>query len=38
VLDGLGPEGGGAHAVDEHVSLPSLVERTALIALLIAEL
>ena len=38
VLDGLGPDGGGAHAIDEHVSLPSLVERTALIALLIAEL
>jgi glutamate carboxypeptidase len=38
VLDGLGPEGGGAHAPDEHVSLPSLVERTALVALLIAEL
>jgi glutamate carboxypeptidase len=38
VLDGLGPEGGGAHAVDEHVSVPSLVERTALIALLLAEL
>ncbi len=38
VLDGLGPEGGGAHAVDEHVALDSLVERTALIALLIAAL
>jgi glutamate carboxypeptidase len=38
VLDGLGPEGRGAHAIDERVSLVSLVERTALIALLIAEL
>lgn len=38
VLDGLGPEGGGAHAVDEHVSIPSLVERTALMGLLIAEI
>ncbi len=38
VLDGLGPEGGGAHAVDEHVVLASLVERTALIALLVAAL
>lgn len=38
VLDGLGPEGGGAHAADEHVSLPSLIERTALMALLMAEL
>jgi glutamate carboxypeptidase len=36
VLDGLGPEGGGAHADDEHLSLPSLVERTALMALLMA--
>jgi glutamate carboxypeptidase len=38
VLDGLGPEGGGAHAPDEHVDLASLVERTALLALLLAEL
>lgn len=38
VLDGLGPTGGGAHAVDEHVSLDSMVQRAALIALLIAEL
>ncbi len=38
VLDGLGPEGGGAHAEDEWVSLDSLCERVALLALLIAEL
>ena len=38
VLDGLGPQGGGAHAIDEHVSLVSLVERTALIALLLTEI
>jgi glutamate carboxypeptidase len=38
VLDGIGPEGRGAHALDERVSLASLVERTALTALLIAEL
>jgi glutamate carboxypeptidase len=38
VLDGIGPEGAGAHAADERVSLASLVERTALIGLLIAEL
>lgn len=38
VLDGLGPDGQGAHAVDEQVSIDSLVERTALIALLIAAL
>lgn len=37
VLDGLGPEGGGAHAEDEWVDLGSLVERTALIALLLAQ-
>ncbi|MBS1889104.1 MAG: M20/M25/M40 family metallo-hydrolase [Actinobacteria bacterium] len=35
VLDGLGPVGGGAHAEDEWVDLDSLVERTALIALLL---
>ncbi len=38
VLDGLGPEGGGAHAEDEWVSLGSLVRRVALLAILIAEL
>ena len=37
VLDGLGPDGGGAHALDEHVLVDSLVERTALIALLLAD-
>ena len=31
-LDGLGPNGGGAHAVDEWVSLNSMIERIALIA------
>lgn len=36
VLDGLGPEGGGAHAEDEHVQVDSLVQRTALLALLLA--
>lgn len=35
VIDGLGPTGGGAHAIDEHVDLDSLAERTALIALLL---
>lgn len=34
-LDGLGPIGDGAHAPDEHVLLPSLPERAALLALLI---
>jgi glutamate carboxypeptidase len=36
VLDGLGPDGGGAHAVDEHVLVASLEERVVLLALLIA--
>jgi len=31
-LDGLGPNGGGAHAVDEWVSLDSMLDRIALIA------
>jgi glutamate carboxypeptidase len=35
VLDGLGPEGGGAHAADEHVLVASLEERIALMALLL---
>jgi glutamate carboxypeptidase len=38
VIDGLGPDGQGAHALDEQVIVASLVERTALIALLIAAL
>lgn len=38
VLDGLGPDGGGAHAEDEHVLLASLEERVALLALLIERL
>jgi glutamate carboxypeptidase len=38
VLDGLGPDGGGAHALDERVDLDSLEERIALLALLIARL
>jgi glutamate carboxypeptidase len=37
VLDGLGPEGDGAHAAGEHIRIDSLVERTALIALLLAD-
>jgi glutamate carboxypeptidase len=36
VLDGLGPDGGGAHAEDEHIVVDSLVQRAALIALLLA--
>jgi glutamate carboxypeptidase len=37
-LDGLGADGDGAHAVDEHVRLSSLPERAALAAGLIATL
>jgi glutamate carboxypeptidase len=36
-LDGLGPEGGGAHADDEHVLLASMPARAALVAGLLAE-
>lgn len=36
-LDGLGPEGGGAHADDEHVLLESMPRRAALIGGLLAE-
>lgn len=36
-LDGLGPDGGGAHAVDEWVSVPSLLGRIDLVAGLIDE-
>jgi glutamate carboxypeptidase len=37
-LDGLGPDGDGAHAVSEHVLISSLAQRTALLAGLIIEL
>ena len=37
VLDGLGVEGGGAHAVDEHVLLPSLPLRARLLARLLQD-
>lgn len=35
VLDGLGPEGGGAHADDEHVDVASMARRVDLLARLI---
>jgi glutamate carboxypeptidase len=34
-LDGAGAVGDGAHALHEHVRLPELLERTALLALLL---
>jgi glutamate carboxypeptidase len=37
-LDGLGPDGAGIHADDEHLLLPSLVERTALLTELLCQL
>ncbi|HVP90943.1 MAG TPA: M20 family metallopeptidase [Terriglobales bacterium] len=37
-LDGLGPDGDGIHADDEHILLPSLVERAALLTKLLTEL
>ena len=38
VLDGLGVDGDGAHAANEHVLLRDLAPRTALLAGLIATL
>ncbi|HEY9266558.1 MAG TPA: M20 family metallopeptidase [Microbacterium sp.] len=37
-LDGLGPDGSGAHGVDEWVSVPSLLERVELVTGLLNEL
>jgi len=37
-LDGLGADGDGAHAADEHVVISSLPERAALAAGLIVRL
>lgn len=37
-LDGLGPDGGGAHAVDEHIKLDELPRRIRLIAGLLETL
>lgn len=34
-LDGLGPVGDGAHAAHEHIVIDKLIERTALLALLL---
>ncbi|MFW6160601.1 MAG: M20 family metallopeptidase [Acidobacteriota bacterium] len=38
VLDGLGPEGEGIHAENEHLLLSSLIERTALLAEILQKL
>jgi glutamate carboxypeptidase len=37
-LDGLGPDGAGIHAEGEHLLLPSLIERTALLTELLCQL
>jgi len=37
-LDGLGPDGEGIHAENEHLLLPSFIERTALLTELLARL
>ncbi|MCX8160459.1 MAG: M20/M25/M40 family metallo-hydrolase [Candidatus Saccharicenans sp.] len=37
-LDGLGPEGEGMHATHEHLMLPTLIQRTALLTRLLLEL
>jgi len=37
-LDGLGPDGDGLHAEHEHLLIPSLVERTALLTELLRDL
>lgn len=37
-LDGLGPEGEGIHAENEHLLLPTLIERTALLIQLLCQL
>jgi glutamate carboxypeptidase len=38
VLDGLGPDGDGIHAEHEHMLIPSLIERTALLTELLLRL
>jgi glutamate carboxypeptidase len=38
VLDGLGCEGGGAHASHEHIDADRLVPRAAFLAALVASL
>ncbi len=37
-LDGLGPDGDGIHAKNEHLLLPSLVERTALLTEILRQI
>jgi glutamate carboxypeptidase len=37
-LDGLGPDGDGIHAENEHLLLSSLIERTALLTEILIQL
>jgi glutamate carboxypeptidase len=37
-IDGLGPVGGNAHSVDEYLEIPTLLERTSLLAEVIRKL
>jgi glutamate carboxypeptidase len=37
-IDGLGPDGEGIHAENEHLVLPSLIQRTALLTELLSQL
>jgi len=37
-IDGLGPDGDGIHAENEHLILPSLIQRTALLTELLRQL
>ena len=37
-LDGLGPDGDGIHAENEHILISSLIERTALLTALLQQL
>ena len=36
-VDGLGADGGGGHAVHEHVKIDSLAQKAALLAALLSE-
>jgi glutamate carboxypeptidase len=37
-IDGLGPDGEGMHAENEHILMPSLIERTALLTEILSQL
>jgi len=37
-IDGLGPDGAGIHAEDEHLLIPSFIERTALLTEILSQI